>query len=446
MGAADEGVAPAMTRLQGRGVAAGGQTMAIALSGVLFAIAAGVLAERAGRLMNVPGSPDAVHWVMQDFRDAIYFPVRAVLDGGNPYGLRDYMAAYPVGQPFPPYSPLLLLLHAPLGLPPLAAAQVAYLVLNLALTLGLAYVVLRLTGGASAAQTLLLAAVVLLSRPGQFNVLLGQPTLLLVAGVYLALFWARRRPGWAAVGLALTSMKPTYAVPLALLMLARGDWRPVLIGTALALVGAGLGAVGPVRAAGGAAAFAALLPDNYAAFAAQGSADAAVSLHRIDAGVLLGRLLGRPPGALLDAVLFVSIVAIGGLALRRAARGDVALSAGVACSTILACVYQASYNLVLLTLPAVALLRAAPDRAWPRRPWLRTLLGLAYCGLATNYLASENAARLLDFGGALRALVGALNSIGVLALFAIYCSVALRGRAAVREPALAPAGALGGPL
>ena len=413
--------------MQGRAVARRGWGVALALGAALFALAIAVLAERAGRLMNVPGSPDAVHWVMQDFRDAIYLPLRAVLDGANPYDVRRYVATYPVGQTFPPYSPFLLVAHAPLGALPAGVAQTAYLALNVLLTLGLAYVSLRLTGGASLAQTMLLAGVVLLSRPGQFNVLVGQPTLLLVAGVYLALFWAPRRPGVAAVGLALTSMKPTYAVPLGLLMLARGDWRPLLIGGVLAVLGAVLGAIGPVLAAGGPAEFAALLPANYAAFALESSADPSVSLHRVDAGVIVSRLLGRPPGTPLEMGLFLAIVGIGALALRHSARNDLALSAGVACSTILACVYHASYDLVLLVLPAVALLRAASTPAWLRPTWLRALLGLAYCGLAMNYLASENAAHLLDFGGALRALVGTLNSVGVMVLFAAYCSVALRG-------------------
>jgi hypothetical protein len=412
--------------------------VATLLSCALFALAVALLAYRAGRLMNVPGAPDTTHWVMQDFRDAIYYPVRSLLEGGNPYDSHRYMATYPVGQTFPPYSPLLLLLHAPVGLLPPATAQTAYLVLNVLLTVGLAYGVLRLTGTASLTQTAFLAGLVLLSRPGQFNVLLGQPTLLLVAGVYLGLFWARRRPAWAAVGFALTSMKPTYAVPLAVLMLARGDWRPVLLGGALAAMAAALGAIGPVVAAGGPGPFIALLPENYVAFARAESANPILSIHRVDAGVILAQLLGRPPGALLDAGLFALAGGIGAVALRRAGRDDVALSAGVACSTILACIYQSSYNLVLLVLPAVALARTQRDAAWLRPPWLRGLLWLAYGGLALNYLASESSARLLDFGGGLRAVVGMLNSLGVLVLFATYCTAALRGRAPARE--LVPAG------
>jgi hypothetical protein len=222
----------------------------------------------------------------------------------------------------------------------------------------------------------------------------------------------------------------------------------VLRGAALSVLGALLGAAGPVLAAGGPAAFAALLPHNYAVCAAESAAEPILTIHRVDAGVLLARLLGRPPGALLDAGLCATIVGLGALALRRAARADLAVSTGIACSTMLACVYQSSYNLILLVLPAVALLRARHAPAWGRPSWLRAVLALAYTGLAVNYLASENAARLLDFGPGLRALVAMLNSTAVLVLYAAYCAVALRRPVAALEAlagsALAP-GALGDP-
>lgn len=413
------------------------RTTALLAASATFALAAGWLAYRAATLMNVPGDPDAVHWVMQDFRDAIYFPVRSLLDWRNPYDSRVHMATYPVGQTFPPYSPLLLLLHAPLGFLPLGAAQVIYLACNVILTVVLAYAVLRWTGGGSATQALFIAGVVLLSRPGQLNVLVGQPTLLLVAGAYLALIELRRRPWLAGLGLALTSLKPTYAVPLALLMLARGALRPVVIGGTVALVGAALAGIGPVSAAGGVGAFAGLMADNYAAFAGQGAADPSRSVTRIDVCVVLARLLGHPPGAAVDAASFAVVVGLGALAVRRADRGaptDLALITGITCSTILAGVYQLSYNLVLLLLPLVAVLRGPRDATWLRPLWVRTLLSLVYGGVIVNYLASESAARLLSFSPVMRDLAGSLNSLGVLTLFAIYCRAGLRASVRAGAP------------
>ena len=49
-----------------------------------------------------------------DFRDAIFYPVVALRDGVNPYNADSYFVHYPVGQEFPLYTPIHLLLHAPL--------------------------------------------------------------------------------------------------------------------------------------------------------------------------------------------------------------------------------------------------------------------------------------------------------------------------------------------
>ncbi len=47
-----------------------------------------------------------------DFRDAVYYPVVAFVDGVNPYDPGSYYRAYPVGQEFPLYSPIHLVVHA----------------------------------------------------------------------------------------------------------------------------------------------------------------------------------------------------------------------------------------------------------------------------------------------------------------------------------------------
>ena len=84
------------------------------------------------------------------------------------------------------------------------------------------------------AATLGLTALLLLSRPGHMNLLLGQVTAQVVIGAYVALRWARTRPLLAGMGLALATLKPTYGVPLALLMLfGRGDLGAVVVGVAL---------------------------------------------------------------------------------------------------------------------------------------------------------------------------------------------------------------------
>src|SRR5262245_26744521 len=63
-----------------------------------FLVVAALLLVRALTLLNVPGHPTHHGWALQDFRDAIYYPVVAFLAGHNPYDVQGYFAHYPVGQ------------------------------------------------------------------------------------------------------------------------------------------------------------------------------------------------------------------------------------------------------------------------------------------------------------------------------------------------------------
>ncbi len=60
----------------------------------------------------------------------------------------------------------------------------------------------------------------------------------MVVGSLVALVHAQSRPWLSAVGVAIASCKPTYAIPLFLLMLARGDRVAALRGLGLSIVGA----------------------------------------------------------------------------------------------------------------------------------------------------------------------------------------------------------------
>ena len=62
---------------------------------------------------------------MGDYRDAVYYPIRAVLDGVNPYDCEEKLPRpdgrlrylqdprYPVLNIFPLFSPLILVLFSP---------------------------------------------------------------------------------------------------------------------------------------------------------------------------------------------------------------------------------------------------------------------------------------------------------------------------------------------
>ena len=83
---------------------------------------------------------------LTDFPDAVYYPLVALRDGVNPYTVETYYRHYPVGQEFPLYTPIHLVLHSPLLLFSFPLAAGGCFAWNLALVLGFAALVLRLIG------------------------------------------------------------------------------------------------------------------------------------------------------------------------------------------------------------------------------------------------------------------------------------------------------------
>ena len=86
------------------------------VAALAFAAVVSLVAVRTFRELGLLGVPRDARHGMQDFRDAVYYPVVSLLEGRNPYDAADHLARYPVGSKFSLYAPLTLLLHLPLGL------------------------------------------------------------------------------------------------------------------------------------------------------------------------------------------------------------------------------------------------------------------------------------------------------------------------------------------
>ncbi|MGI8521423.1 MAG: glycosyltransferase 87 family protein, partial [Actinomycetota bacterium] len=161
--------------------------MKLLIGCAVFASALGVALLRTTPLSEVFGVRLSMPWTMNDFKTAIYCPVVIFQEGGNPYDREQFLRFCPVRDVFPLYLPATLILHAPFGLLPIGAAALAYFTLNVLLSLAIVVLALRLAGGTvTAAHVLLGAGLLLFSRPGQWNLLLGQPGLVLAIATYVA--------------------------------------------------------------------------------------------------------------------------------------------------------------------------------------------------------------------------------------------------------------------
>ncbi|MEL7496517.1 MAG: glycosyltransferase family 87 protein [Planctomycetota bacterium] len=192
---------------------------------------------------------------MSDFHNGAYFPSKAFRDGVNPYSL-EVCERYPMARSTPPYSPVVFLLYLPLTWLDLPFADIVFFAVNVGLMGWLAWFCVGMIRsrierqsntdallewfGSDFTASLWLFGWMMFSRPGHITIFTGYFTLQLVIGTVLAMHFARTRPWISAIGMLLASGKPTYIIPLVILMLARKQFRAVGLGLALcAVVAAG---------------------------------------------------------------------------------------------------------------------------------------------------------------------------------------------------------------
>ena len=403
---------------------------------------------------DVPGEPHAPRYGMQDFRDAVYYPAAAFLHGDDPYDQPRYTAVYPVADGLALYSPLTLLLHAPLALLPYRVAETVYYLGSVALTLALGALALVLCGvPPTAARVAGLGAALVAGRPGHWNLFNGQVTLQVVLPMLVALWCARDRPLLAGVALAVTTFKPTYGLPLAALLAVRGAWRAVLVGAVVAAALTSLVLVRLVALEGGVTPFVGVLEATYAARGREARKQPQHSPFRVDVVALAGRAAGRSPSVVETLVLTAATLGVAALGLvrprRRAAAADDGAgggapdlagedrgaaaggravvdrdarvhATGVACLGVVACCYHQQYDLLVLALPLVALAWRGDAWPWRDRPaWRR--LGLALVAVPlVNYLGSETAVTALGLPPAALLAASSLDNVALLALLVVF--------------------------
>jgi hypothetical protein len=394
-------------------------------------------------LLSSPAVADDPHkqsWAMADFRDAVYYPTVALLEGNNPYDVAAYRERYPAGHLFPLYSPFVLLLHLPFGALPLEIATSVYYLWMLAMVLALAVVTLRVCNlSPTTSRVFGLAALILLSRPGHWNLVNGnvsfQAALMSIAALHLA----RTHPNLAGLALGLATAKPTFGVPLGLLMLARRDYRAVAVGICVATAGTVAGSAILAHAAGGWTALAdTIVRDYLTAPSLPGIPNVLRDWTRIDAPAVIAQLSGQVPPTWFSAMIGAACLAAAGLYLRRlpkAGEGADGLSGAVVVLATLSSVYHLAYDAVLLFVPLVALI------VRKRQPWSvlslphRTSLIALVSFPLLNYVATSEALSVFQMRGMVRAIVCASSGLAILAALAVCLTIGHRTGSAKRPTA-----------
>ncbi len=384
---------------------------------------------------------------LNDFKAAAYCPVTTFVNGGNPYDRDQLLQSCPravycrISGPaqeeiapaggsesciptdvFPPYLPATLLLHAPFALLSIDAAALAYFLLNVACSLAVVLFALRLSGKpVDVGDVLLGGGLLLLSRPGQWNLLLGQSALELTLATYIALFRAERAPHISGLALAVAAYKPTFGIPLGLLMLARGNARAVGWG---AVWFAGLNlppALWLVDRAGGATPFLQDLLQSQDAYQAVNTP--ANQVYSVDLPSLVSRWAGTwitPVWYGLLTVLVLGTAARALWALRSIPTAEASrLAASLVCVSVLLSIHHNAYDLVLLIAPVAFMVqRSLPDILQERAPRYALLAVVAIMGC--NYVTTQSVLHRLEGHRPAWLLLASLNGALLAVMFGIF--------------------------
>ncbi|TWT36365.1 hypothetical protein KOR34_12700 [Posidoniimonas corsicana] len=371
---------------------------ALAALGVVAAACICLGGYRAFEGRHVSGPYDPQQDGFFDFAHGVYYPCQAFVDGVSPYG-QAFVDGYPVADPVPLYTPSHFLLHAPLTLLPLLPASVTYF----ALLLAMIYAIARLSADAAQAPGAwpLIGCLLLMTRGGQATLASGYFTLELVLGALVALRYAASRPWLSACGVLLAAGKPTYLIPLLILLAVRGNLKAAVRGGGLTGV-ASAAAVGWLAAGGRFDSFLASITDSTEARAAQVDQLPINSFTQVDLLSLISKWMDWSPGyAVSMAVMLVLLTPIG-VALRRLnSQGDSAgaatQSGALAALAIVVTVFHQSYDALLLVAAITGLATGRPERSWRGIPrWARW--GLAALCLTPSFNLLSTRAFLQKLG------------------------------------------------
>jgi hypothetical protein len=396
-----------------------------------FAFIAGVLAYHVHSTLALPGVEVEGRAGLLDFRDQAYYPALSVLEGMNPYDGEAHLRRYPVVKILSPYSPVMLALFLPFGMLPLGIAQALYYVANLGLVLALAFISLRLGGWpGTTAQVFGLGTLALLSRPGEWNAVLGHFGALGATAVGATFLFSRSMPTLAGAALAVSMFKPTYGVPLAVLMLAWGARRTVAVGLLLASL-MSVPIVGALaRSAGGLKALVVDVGRSYSAWRA-GYGNAMETPLRVDAAAVVARIFGQDLGTVGELAVSAALLMLGALLMRRLSSASnwdqaPAVAASTASLVILVAFYHQPYDLLLLLPLLTALFTVVWRSGGAFQETIQTIVfGLLLLPMM-NYFTFGKPASWLESVGVTRTASASLNGVAVLLALIIWGYVVLR--------------------
>jgi hypothetical protein len=367
-----------------------------------------------------------------DFHNGAYYPGMAFRDKVNPYA-KTAMEHYPLTCPSRPCPPINFIVHIPFTYFDLHTADVIFFVFNLGLLFLLAYFsVVMARGDFDLLLFLGVSSFLLISRPGHITLFTGYHTLELVLGVLIALHYADRKPWIAALGMLVASGKPTFILPLIILMVARKNYRATIIGIVLCTI-AGVGGLAWLASESSFPRVIAGIVEGQEAFHSDETEFPVNTWTRLDLVGMFAKLIDWRPddkvylGGML-VLLIVPFVAIRRIADRESNSGAAGLSSSIVIVATLLCIYHHSYDCLLLIVPLVGCLFFT-DRVLPGLGYgSKWTLGVALAIPFANYFSTQSARGVLGLEQTsfVWQLITLVNGLCLIVAMAILLSLAMR--------------------
>lgn len=210
-----------------------------AIGGVLLLIlATAFVGIRTVKKFAVPAR--TFNWEMNAMSDfgSLWNYSRAFADGVNPYSAEMMdRPEYVVTRSSAPFSPAVFLTYLPLKDLPLKTACIIFFAFHWLLIGVLAWCCIHMCRiKFDWVLWVWIFALLVFSRPGHITLFTGYFTLYLVIGSVVSLHYSKSNPWLAGFGFLFASIKPTWVIPLTILMLARRDFKAVAYGVFLTAV------------------------------------------------------------------------------------------------------------------------------------------------------------------------------------------------------------------
>ena len=395
---------------------------------VLFGLLAAIGWRIADKYQN-PGKFDSENHGFCDFHNGVYFPAQAFAHGVSPYGQK-YADTYPVARSMPFYSPFCFVVHLPYVGMSLQVAEIVHFAVLALQVLLIAYLSLRFTKlDAGWSTTLWLTVFLVASRASYGTMFTGYFTYELILATLLALQFGDRK-WWGCLGFLLACAKPTYGLPLAILMLARGQWRTVLCGGLLA-VALNAAAVGWLMQS---ATLAELRADvEYAQTEHREDPNELPenSWTRVDFLGVVAKWLRWAPNDLDHILWMIPAIAFPCWVLWRLRNnqdesGCASLSGLIAGAALIASIYHHYYDLLVLVPSILALMWPSVGRLNQIPTTQRWLASIALAFVLFNYLSANFVLDKLDLSNTAEDVVTSVNGVVLAVYLAWICGWGIR--------------------